>query len=236
MQLFANNITLQIIFCIVIGYLCGCFSTGTIVAKKGNVDIKHQGSGNTGATNVLRVMGPKAGFLTLGVDLFKTMLPILLVRFLFFRQYPAMSQMNQLLVLLVGFGAVLGHMFPFYLKFKGGKGVACMGACMLLYDWRLALVGFALFALTIYITKYMSIASMFASLQFPLFVLWSGYFNYGGHGLFYDFGDFDRTIWISMSVFTWVYTILCVYNHRANIKRLINHNENKFSFGPKKNK
>lgn len=236
MQLFIDNIPLQIAFCIVIGYICGCFSTGTIVAKKGNVDIKHQGSGNTGATNVLRVMGPKAGFLTLFVDLFKTMLPILLVRFLFFQQYPAMSQMNQLLVIFVGFGAVLGHMFPFYLKFKGGKGVACMGACMLLYDWRLAVGGFAIFALTIAVTKYMSIASMVASLLFPLFVLYQGYFCYGGHGTLYNWGEFDQTVWIAMSAFTWVFTLLCVYNHRANIKRLINHNENKFSFGPKKNK
>ena len=234
MQLFSDNIAIQVALCIILGYLCGCFSAGTAVAKSANVDIKHQGSGNTGATNVLRVMGPRAGFTTLFIDLLKTIIPILLVRYLFFNQYEPMSQMSQLLVLLVGFGAVLGHMFPFYLRFKGGKGVACMGACMLLYDWRLALAGFIIFALIIYFSKYMSIASMTASVLFPIFVLGHGYFNYGNHGFFYDFGDFNMTIWIVMSIFTWVFPALCIYNHRSNIERLKNHTENKFSFGPKK--
>ncbi len=209
--MFKDYFVLQIIFCLIMGYFFGIFSSGYFIGKIYHVDVKSKGSGNLGTTNVLRVVGLKAGIITLVIDLGKTIIPMMLTRYILFTQYDPFSDMSQLLVLYTAFGAVCGHLFPFYLKFRGGKGIACMGACMLIYDWKLAAIGLAIFLTILIVTRYMSLASLTASVLFPIFV---GITSHGN---------------IHMILVTLLFTISAFYNHRQNIIRLINHNENKLT-------
>ncbi len=213
--MFKDYFVLQIIFCVVIGYFFGIFSSGYFIGKIYHVDVKSKGSGNLGTTNVLRVVGLKAGLITLFIDLGKTIIPMMLVRYVFFTQYAPMSDMSQLLVLYTALGCVCGHLYPFYLKFRGGKGIACMGACMLIYDWKLAVIGLAIFLSVLFITRYMSLASLTASVLFPIYV---GITSHGN---------------IHMIIVTVLFTISAFYNHRQNIVRLIHHNENKLTIKKK---
>lgn len=111
-----------------IGYLFGLFQTGYLYGKSQGIDIRSEGSGNAGTTNSLRVLGIKAGLITFAGDLCKAILAVLLVKVLFRNAYP---DAVRILELYAGFGAVLGHNFPFYLKFKGGKGIACTSGMIL---------------------------------------------------------------------------------------------------------
>ena len=106
------------IICLIIGYAFGLFQTGYFVGKLNHVDIRKTGSGNSGSTNALRVLGVKAGLMTFAGDVLKCVLPILLVRQIF-----SGSDCLPLLAMYTGAGATLGHNYPFYLKFKGGKGL-----------------------------------------------------------------------------------------------------------------
>ena len=112
------------IICIIIGYACGLLETGVIYGKIKGVDIRKYGSKNLGMTNALRVLGPKAGIIVFIGDFCKSFIPCVLVRLIFMSAYP---DTFLIYVLYTGFGAVLGHVFPFYLGFKGGKGVATIG-------------------------------------------------------------------------------------------------------------
>ena len=198
-----------IIFCLVLGYACGCISSGYIVGKVCKVDVRQHGSGNLGSTNVMRTLGVGAGAITLLCDLAKCMIPLLLVRYVLFQEFAAFSYESQLLVLYTALGAVLGHNFPFYLKFHGGKGITCMGAVMLMFDWRLALFGIVTFVLIVAVTRYVSVASLFEATLFPIWVALMC--------------ESD----LHMILVTCIFTISAFYTHRANIKRLINGNENK---------
>ncbi len=209
--MFKDYFVLQIIFCIIMGYFFGIFSSGYFIGKLYHVDVKSKGSGNLGTTNVLRVVGLKAGIITLVIDLGKTIIPMMLTRYVLFTQYAPFELTSQLLVLYTALGAVCGHLFPFYLKFRGGKGIACMGACMLIYDWKLAAIGLAIFLSILIFTRYMSLASLTASVLFPIFV---GITSHGD---------------IHMILVTLLFTISAFYNHRQNIVRLMNHNENKLT-------
>ena len=103
---------------LVIGYFLGTFQTGYIYGKSKGVDIRQHGSGNSGTTNTLRTLGWKAGAITFAGDLCKAILAVVIAHFLFVNRYP---DAVKVLEMYAGFGAVLGHNFPFYLKFKGGK-------------------------------------------------------------------------------------------------------------------
>lgn len=209
--MFEDYPVLQYVLCLIIGYAFGIFSSGYFIGKIYHVDVKTKGSGNLGTTNVLRVVGLKAGIITLVIDMLKTFIPMLLTRYVLFTGYAPFSYENQLLILYTGLGCVCGHLFPFYLKFRGGKGIACMAACMIMFDWRLFAIGFPIFLLIIIFTRYMSLASLFASVLFPVFV---GITSKGD---------------IHMILVTLLFTISAFYNHRQNIIRLINHNENKIT-------
>ena len=114
------------IICLIIGYAFGLFQTGYFVGKLNHVDIRKTGSGNSGSTNALRVLGVKAGLMTFVGDVLKCVLPILLVRQIF-----SGSDCLPLLAMYTGAGATLGHNYPFYLKFKGGKGIAVLAGLVL---------------------------------------------------------------------------------------------------------
>lgn len=196
---------LKIIFCLIFGYIFGCFSTGYFVGKLNKVDIRKYGSGNVGTTNALRTLGAKGGVITLAGDVFKAVIPMLLVRFLIFPDYEYM----QLLTLYTGFGVVTGHNYPVWLKFKGGKGIASTGGVMATFDPLIIPIGLPLFAIIVAITRYVSVGSLFVAVFFPIWIL------------IRHPGD------IHMLVLSLVFMVSAFIKHRSNIKRLMNGTENK---------
>lgn len=116
--------------CLLIGYIFGCFQTSYIYGKLHGIDIRQYGSGNAGTTNSLRVLGKKAGAIVLFCDILKTGLAMTVVRLLFKEQY---GDILYLLAIYAAAGAILGHNFPFYLGFKGGKGIACTAGLVIFF-------------------------------------------------------------------------------------------------------
>ena len=112
------------LICLGVGYCLGLFQTSYILGRLHGIDIRNYGSGNAGTTNMMRTMGTKAGLITFAGDCLKCILAVSLVRVLFHAQY---SSMMHLLVLYAAAGVILGHNFPFYLNFRGGKGIAVAG-------------------------------------------------------------------------------------------------------------
>ena len=196
---------LKIIFCLIFGYIFGCFSTGYFVGKLNKVDIRNYGSGNVGTTNALRTMGAKAGAVTLLGDVFKAVIPMLIVRFLLFPNYEYMV----LMTLYTGFGVVQGHNYPVWLKFKGGKGIAATGGVMATFDPLIIPIGLPLFAIIVAITRYVSVGSLFVAVFFPIWIL------------IRNPGD------IHMLILSLVFMVSAFIKHRSNIKRLMNGTENK---------
>lgn len=196
---------LKILICLVLGYGFGCFSTAYVIGKANNIDIRNFGSGNAGTTNALRTLGWKAGFATLLGDAFKAIIPILLVRLLLFKD----NSFQELLPLYTGLGVVLGHNFPFWLHFKGGKGIAATGGIMLAFDWRLGLLALAVFVVVTAVSRYVSLGSLIISLLFPIWIL----VLYPGN--------------LHMLIVSLLFTISAFIKHRANIKRLMDGTENK---------
>ena len=152
------------IFCILISYLLGAIPFGLVVSRGSGIDIRTQGSKNIGATNVARLLGKKMGALTLVLDMLKGYAPMCLAAF-FVQDQPR----RDLIIALCGAASVLGHMFPAYLRFRGGKGVAtALGA--FLYLAPLAALGcLLLFVLTLKVSGYVSLGSLLGSASI---VLW----------------------------------------------------------------
>ena len=157
------------LLCIVIGYAFGLFQTGYLYGKLKGVDLRREGSGNSGTTNALRVMGKKAGALVFLGDVLKFWLAILLTTRLFTGGV-LHTPMGELLALYTGIGVVLGHNFPFYLGFKGGKGIAVTAAMILVMDWRITLVCLVLFLGAVILTRYVSLGSILVVTAF--FLMW----------------------------------------------------------------
>ena len=126
------------LICVVIGYAFGLIQSGYLFGKVKKIDIRQHGSGNAGSTNVLRVMGKKAAAVVFLGDFFKAVIAMCLVRVLF----SSASDSTDLLALYAGLGVTLGHNFPFYLHFKGGKGIASMAGIMTAMDFRITLTFF----------------------------------------------------------------------------------------------
>ena len=196
---------LRIIICIVSGYAFGCFSTGYFVSKLYHVDIRKYGSGNVGTTNALRTLGWKAGAFTFIGDFLKAIIPIILFRELIFKD----CDYSQLLGLYAGFGTVLGHNFPFWLKFKGGKGIAVTSGVMVAFDPLLIPFIIVIFFGVVAITRYVSVGSLCIAVLFPI---WVG-IRYTGQ--------------IHMLIIAILYALSAFFSHRTNLKRLMNGTENK---------
>ena len=152
------------IICIILGYAFGLFQTGYIYGRLHGIDIRQHGSGNSGSTNALRVMGVKAGAMVFMGDFLKTVIPCFLVR-IFFKNQP---DFIYILILYTGFGVILGHNFPFYLKFKGGKGIAATAGIIFSLDLRLTFLCLAAFVLIVAVTRYVSLGSLVVSALFSV--------------------------------------------------------------------
>lgn len=189
---------LKYLLCAVIGYLLGSFSTGILVATRQGHDIRSEGSKNTGASNALRVLGVKGGAMVFLGDFIKASLAVG-AGYLLMGKYGAM---------LAGLCAVLGHNWPVFFNFKGGKGIACSAAIVLLtFPWQ---GGVAIVAclLVIYFTRYISVGSLTMLTVFFLLVL------------------FTVGVW-PYAVWAFVLMVLGFWRHRSNLERLKNGNENK---------
>ncbi len=211
------------ILCLVAGYVFGLFQTGYFVGKIMNTDIRTKGSGNSGTTNALRVLGPKAGAVVFVGDVGKSVLLCLIVRAIYSRILPDAAV---LMMLYGGFGVILGHNYPFYLKFKGGKGIAATGGMIIaMLDWRILIVCLLGFVLPIAITRYVSLGSLIAeALLVITWLLW-------GRQLtpVMAEGYFGETIILVVLI-----AALAYWRHRANIGRLLKGCENKIGSGKKK--
>lgn len=210
--------------CLVIGYIFGLFQTGYIYGKAHNIDIRQQGSGNAGTTNALRTLGWKAGLITFIGDLGKAMLAMLAAWLLFHEKYP---HGIKLLEMYAGFGAVLGHNFPFYLKFKGGKGIACTSGFILAFCPLMAPICLILFIGAVAITRYVSLGSILVVVSFFIQLI-----VFGQMGILRVAPDLLPEVYVVGGLFT----LLALWRHRANIKRLLSGTENKLSLHKSKEK
>lgn len=215
-------IIIKLVIVAIISYLLGSCNFGVIISKTlKKEDIRESGSGNAGTTNMMRTYGKTLGILTIIGDIAKVFVAIWLafkimsveeIKMIFDR----ISDNPQcVLKSFAGLFAVAGHIFPCFFKFKGGKGVATSGGMVIMIDWRIALILFAIFVLIILITRYVSLGSIIMAVLYPVFM-----------GVFYkDLG---------LVIISLVFTVIVVTAHRENIKKLINHTENKI--GSKKQK
>src|SRR3954465_6314432 len=164
----------QLLLLAAISYFLGSIPFGLLVGLAKGIDPRKAGSGNIGATNVARLLGGKFFALVFTLDLLKSLLPMLTAYYLLLRANLTSDQLDAKLLLawlLVGFAAILGHMFPIYLGFKGGKGVATSAGLILgLYPYYTfpAIASLILFVIVFYIWRYVSLGSMLAAVSFPI--------------------------------------------------------------------
>ena len=207
---------LDFFLCLVVGYVFGCFQTGYFYGKSKGIDIRNYGSGNAGTTNTLRVLGKKAGYITYLGDALKAIFAILLIKYVIYGQLIIPSMDFHLLLAYTGLGVAFGHNYPFYLNFKGGKGIATTSGVMLALDIRIGLIGIIGFFIIFFATRYVSVGSLYMSIVFPICVL-----------VFYP-GEWHLFI---VSVVFW---LMAWMRHRENIKRLMTGTENRFERKKKK--
>ena len=209
------------LLCLVIGYGFGLLQIAQIYSKSKNVNIREKGSGNAGTTNMFRVMGIKAGIITLMGDCAKCVAAVLLTK-LIFRIWLKMDIDPTALALYTGFGCILGHDFPFYFGFKGGKGMATTAALLCcIGNWEMIVIGLAVFFGIVVVTQYVSLGSMVTTcLEAILFIVFTL------TGLF----KLQRAWWPDSFTIMILIAALLVFQHRKNIRRLLDHNEKKFYF------
>ena len=202
------------IICLAIGYICGLLQTGYLVGKMNHVDIRKEGSGNAGSTNALRVMGWKAGAMTFAGDVIKCLAAVLIARYLY-----RDTEYVPLLAMYAGMGATLGHNFPFYLKFKGGKGIAVLAGLVLSTGLVMVPIPLTAFLIAVLMTRYVSLGSLLASSMFFLEVLFYG-----------QLGGFDMAFRYLMDLYVLVFLLMVLawVRHKENIKRLLAGTENPF--------
>ena len=209
------------LICLAVGYVCGLFQTGYLVGKMNHMDIRKKGSGNAGTTNALRVLGWKAGAMTFFGDVLKCVAAFLISYFMY-----RGSDMMPLLAMYAGAGVTLGHNFPFYMNFKGGKGIAVMAGLVVVNSfWHLPSsllmipVTLAFFLLPVIITRYISVGSLSAYTAFLVEMIVIGQLGWL---------DMEAPYRYELYGILFLLTALAWYRHRANIGRLLKGTENKF--------
>ena len=188
---------MELILVITISYLFGSIPFGLILTKVFlNKDIRDIGSGNIGATNVLRTGNKIIGYLTLSLDVLKAVIPVLYIKF----NYPELVYVSSLSVFI-------GHVFPLWLKFKGGKGVATYVGILFSINYIFGFVFLASWLIIFFILRYSSLGSILATFIIPIFILFTP--NYENEYFFI------------------IMFVLILFTHRENVKRLINKEESK---------
>lgn len=202
---------------IVIGYLFGLFQTGWFYGKKVGKDLKKYGSGNTGATNALRVLGLKGGLIVFIGDALKAFIPCLAVR-LIFKDQGALAYAYMAYTAL---GVQLGNNYPCYLKFNGGKGVSALSGTGLAWSWIVWIGCMSFFFILAFATRYVSLASVLTCILLIGVAFLFGRLSFGAAAVFSPAA-------VEFYVVMTLIFVLVIIRHRANIKRLINGTENRF--------
>lgn len=214
------------LLCLIIGYFFGAFQTAYFYGKMHGIDIRTVGSGNAGTTNTLRVLGTKAGMIVLAGDVLKTVLAITFARF-FIISNLAPAGTEYLYVLYTAAGAILGHNFPFYMQFKGGKGIAStFGLILSFHPWFIPM-GFIVFLGIFMTTHYVSLGSLLIYAGFVIQMIIMG-----------QSGALDaanQAVLNEMYVIAFLLMAMAYWKHRENIQRLLTGTERK-TYLLKKNK
>lgn len=201
----------------------GLIQTSYIYGRIHGIDIRDYGSGNAGTTNALRVLGKKAGLIVLLGDFCKAVIACIIARVIAVNYFPYMIFP---MILWAGFGVVIGHNYPFYMKFKGGKGIAATAGVILgILDWRIIVICLAAFIVTVCITRYVSLGSLIVvSLLFLSFTIlgMTGHIINPAVGVAYEGAEL-----IESYIILFLFGGLAFYRHKANIIRLAHGQENK---------
>ena len=198
-----------------IAYLIGSINFSVILSKKmAGFDVREKGSGNAGTTNMLRSVGKKAAAITLICDILKG---VVAISFAIIVGNIVKDTDKALLVQIAGILVVIGHTFPIFFGFKGGKGVATSLGVLLTTNWKIGLICLIFALILIILTKMVSMGSMGAAILFPVLTLFisENFIVTEGSGYF---------------IYSIILALLVAFNHRSNIQRILNGTENKISF------
>lgn len=197
----------------IIAYLIGSINFSVILSKKmAGFDLRDKGSGNAGTTNVLRTVGKKAAIITLICDILKGVVAILIAMLV---GKIVQGSNASLLVQCAGVAVILGHTFPIFFKFKGGKGVATSLGVLIMSNWQIGLICLVFALILIALTQMVSVGSIAAAILYPVLTLFipQNYIIPGNY-----------------LIYSVVLAVIIVFNHRENVKRLLKGTENKISF------
>lgn len=207
------TIPVAAVLLVAFAYFCGALPFGYLAGKLKGIDIRQHGSGNIGATNVLRVLGKGIGIPVFILDMLKGLLPTLLAAYVM-RQSGTSENVAALVSVFAAAASVLGHNYTFWLGFKGGKGIATSTGALLGLTPLALLIVLLIWIITFYITRYVALASVVAAMALPMamagLMTWQGTWNH----VLLGFGI--------------VMGVLAVVRHRSNIKRLMAGTENRF--------
>lgn len=212
------------IICLLIGYVFGLIQTAYLYGKAHGIDIRQHGSGNAGTTNTMRVLGTKAGLVVLLGDCLKCIAAVVLVRFIFGGSHP---DTIYLLCLYTGAGAILGHDYPFYMGFRGGKGIAATAGLILSFHPYFIVMGVVIFFGIFFTTHFVSLGSLLVYAGFVIEMIICGQ-----NGVF---AGMTQPLLNEMYILSLLMAGLAYFQHRENIVRLIHGNERK-TYLSKKNK
>ncbi|MEE0769443.1 MAG: glycerol-3-phosphate 1-O-acyltransferase PlsY [Clostridia bacterium] len=200
----------------IIAYLVGSINFSVIISKRmAGFDVREKGSGNAGTTNMLRSIGVKAAVITLLCDILKGVV-VILIAILIGNIVDGLD--DALLVQLAGIFVIIGHTFPIFFGFKGGKGIATSLGVLLMINWQIGLICLVFALILMAITRMVSVGSIAAAILFPVLVVFIGQ-NY----------IVPVNNW-SYLIFSIIIAILVLFNHRENLKRIFTGKENKISF------
>jgi len=191
---------------LVLAYLIGALPSSVWIGMKFyDTDVREHGSGNAGATNTFRVLGKRAGIIVLILDILKAWIAVSLLSVLAGNESIEFQ-------LTLGLVAVLGHIFPIYIGFRGGKGIASLLGVIISIHPMAALISIGVFLLTLIISRFISLSSMFAACAFPVLIVY--YFNESNN---------------SLIIFSVMVAVLVIFTHKKNIERLLKNEESKVS-------
>ena len=203
----------------IIAYLIGSVNFSVLISKKmAGFDVREKGSGNAGTTNMLRSVGKKAAAITLVCDILKGVVSIVIAIIV---GNVAKNLDRELLLQIAGIAVVLGHTFPIFFGFKGGKGVATSLGVLLMSNWQIGLICLVFAVVLMVLTRMVSLGSCAAAVLFPVLTLFINQ-----HYTVLTDGKSGRVYF----VYSVILAIIVLYNHRSNIKRILNGTENKLSF------
>ena len=205
----------------IIAYAIGSINFSVIISKKmAGFDVREKGSGNAGSTNVLRAVGKKAAIITLICDILKGVISVLIA--LLVGKIAGESANSAIVVEIAALAVVIGHTFPIFFGFRGGKGVATSLGVILVVNWKIGLICLVFALALMALTRMVSLGSISASVLFAVLTMFIRDSYIGGI-------DFD----FSFIIFGILLAALVIFNHRSNLKRIINGTENKLSFKKK---